>query len=117
MSSREEISVPEQNIAGARALEVFNDLIKDADRRARYADAGGREGRQKVFDEWRDTPDNDLADVLRRAGYTDIPEDALVALESLSVEQLEAIAILDAAFVPAGLFVEVPGSPGNLFYN
>jgi hypothetical protein len=109
MSSPDEnITVPEQKIDAARALEVIKELIKDdAGREAYKADPLGAFDAKKA-----ELPEERL----RNANYDDIPSRSRRALEALSFYELRLLSDLDQTFVEDGLYVEVP-SPGRLFYK
>jgi hypothetical protein len=104
----EQIVVPKHNVLAAQALEVVSRVLETSDGRSRF-----RENPREAFDDGRGR----LEEIsLQRAEYDDIPARSREALESLSVEQLEALAMLNQTFVDDGLYVEVP-SPGKLFYH
>lgn len=102
------ITIPVQRPNAAIALEVVSKLIEDERGRQAYKDGPADAFRRKQ--EELEEPS------LRNASYDDIPPNSRAALESLSVEQLEALAALNRTFVADGLYVQVP-SPGRLFYH
>jgi hypothetical protein len=83
--------------AQLKALEVFKDLIKDADGRQAWVRARRRE-KEQVFNDRRT---EELAD----ADYQALPEEVRRLLETLSDSELALLSDIDATFVSAGLSV------------
>ncbi|HEY7620502.1 MAG TPA: hypothetical protein VH834_12055 [Solirubrobacteraceae bacterium] len=90
------------------ALEVFKDLIKDAEGRREYVNADGPDGKQEVYDRHRNQLDDER---LQTADYSRIEDPARTLLERLSDSELALLSDLDAAFVEAGLSVTANPSP------
>jgi hypothetical protein len=83
--------------AQLKALEVFKDLIKDAEGRREWVTARRRD-KVQVFNSRRT---DDLAD----ADYQALPEEVRRLLETLSDSELALLSDIDATFVSAGLSV------------
>ena len=96
----------------ARALEVFKELTRTSEGRQRFATA---EIKRDVFDAKKRRLPKSLHH-LRTADYTAIPEPVRALLERLSVSELALLSDLDATYVEAGLYAEVP-SPGFLMIH
>ena len=101
-------------IDALRALEVFKALISTDEGRRDFADAQDPEEKEAIFNRQRDS--DDTQGVLRRAQYKEIPEASRGTLEGLRVDQLKALADVDAQFVADGLWVHVP-SPGFMMIH
>jgi hypothetical protein len=104
----EVITVPVQNVAAARALEVVKYVIENEAGRAAY-----RRNPQRAFDE---TKEKRPEPPLRTAKYADIPTRSRALLEELSEDELALLSRLDQTFIEDGLYVDVP-SPGKLHYK
>jgi hypothetical protein len=90
-----------------RALEAFREITKTPDGRRAFA-----EGKQNAFDAGK----KELAGHLRDADYNEIPEPVRALLERLSEPELALLSELDATYVDAGLYADVP-SPGFLMIH
>jgi malate synthase len=87
--------------AQLRALEVFKDLIKDAEGRQEWI-AAERGQKEQVFNAHR-------TEALADADYQALPEPVRTLLETLSDSELALLSDIDATFVSSG--VTVPGVP------
>lgn len=97
-----------------KALEVFKQLIKDAEGRRAYATAEGSEAKERAFNDRRDSLPEDERGRLGDADYRTLGE-ALAFLEALSDSELAFFSDLDDAFCDAGLAVHA--SPGALMVH
>jgi hypothetical protein len=93
-----------------RAIETLKDVLADSTSRNAFASAQGTEEKEAVFNSKRDQlgrPDVDYRD--------HIPDGPRRLIESLSEEQLEFLADVDATFVKAGLSVSSNPSASMIY--
>jgi hypothetical protein len=97
-----------------KALEVFKQLIKEAESRRAYVTAEGSEAKEAAFNGRRDSLPARERERLGDADYRELGK-ALAFLEALSDSELAFFSDLDDAFCDAGLSVHA--SPGALMVH
>jgi hypothetical protein len=102
------------NAEQLKALDVFKQLIKEAESRRTYATAKGSKAKEAAFNGRRDSLPARQRQRLGNANYRALG-DAIAFLEALSDSELAFFSDLDDAFCDAGL--SVSASPGALMVH